>query len=70
MDSDEITIPVPVIFKHLNEWREKNPTVMHPMTQFLDEIGLHYLKLSKNNSYRLRVVDKQKWFIAKIKYAF
>ena len=50
------------------KWYADNPDTMHPLTLFLETLGLLYVKLYRNECWTCRVVDEQKFMLAKIKY--
>jgi hypothetical protein len=53
----------------LDKWKEQNPSCVHPTTEFLDSMGLHYNRLIfLSGEYLCTVVDEKKYLVAKIKY--
>lgn len=51
-----------------NKWHENNKEQIHPLTTFLDTVGLRYVKMFRNEYWACDVIDEQKYMIAKIKY--
>ena len=64
----EVIINNDIIMPIYEKWREDNKTIIHPLTIFLQEVGLEYRRIYRNTSWLCEVVDKSKYLIAKIKY--
>jgi hypothetical protein len=64
----QVKVDKHLILDHYHKWFEENPTVIHPLTAFMETLGLRYRQLFRNESWICDVVDKNKYLLAKIKY--
>jgi len=64
----EVIINNDDIMFHYEKWKEDNKKVIHPLTVFLESVGLQYKRLYRTTSWLCEVVDKPKYLIAKINY--
>jgi hypothetical protein len=52
----------------ISVWLKENPTTIHPLSNFLDSIGLQFKKTYRAHSLSCEVIDQKKYMLAKIKY--
>jgi hypothetical protein len=64
----EVKVDKKLIEYHWTRWHDKNPTVLHPLTNFLETLGLKYMRLYRDDAWVCYVIDEQKFMLAKIKY--
>jgi len=57
-----------LLMEHYSKWHEENTQSLHPLTTFLQSIGLRYIQLFRKDYWICDVEDQNKYMLAKIKY--
>lgn len=62
-----INIDHSVIKKLYDDWIVLNPDAIHPRSSFYASLGIQHVRLMRS-TVMCRIEDKQKYFLAKIRY--
>jgi hypothetical protein len=70
-DDDYISIEPDIFFKSYNLWRnDRNlQDEIEILAEFDDYLGLKFMdKMANDGTYMFDLIDREKWFLSKIKY--